>query len=176
MHFYAWKAGLKTGMYYLRSRPATDAIAFTVDPSLIKAANAAKEKIISQADVSAPQVAKRSSVTTEEQAAKHVADLALNKEGVSPQASPLASPKMASRQETKALAAQELYKDTVNPLAAQLAATDINSKVEESKEADAEKDALSNMTPEERRAKREYEEAKLQCSIKNREACEMCSG
>ena len=26
MHFYAWKKGLKTGMYYLRSRPAVNAI------------------------------------------------------------------------------------------------------------------------------------------------------
>uniref|UniRef100_A0AC34FBF3 Ribonucleoside-diphosphate reductase n=1 Tax=Panagrolaimus sp. ES5 TaxID=591445 RepID=A0AC34FBF3_9BILA len=31
MHFYAWKKGLKTGMYYLRSRPAVDAVQFTVD-------------------------------------------------------------------------------------------------------------------------------------------------
>jgi len=31
MHFYAWKKGLKTGMYYLRTRPAADAIKFTVD-------------------------------------------------------------------------------------------------------------------------------------------------
>ncbi|KNE59053.1 ribonucleoside-diphosphate reductase large subunit [Allomyces macrogynus ATCC 38327] len=31
MHFYGWKKGLKTGMYYLRSRPAADAIKFTVD-------------------------------------------------------------------------------------------------------------------------------------------------
>ena len=31
MHFYGWKNGLKTGMYYLRSRPAVDAIKFTVD-------------------------------------------------------------------------------------------------------------------------------------------------
>jgi len=31
MHFYAWKLGLKTGMYYLRSKAATDAIKFTVD-------------------------------------------------------------------------------------------------------------------------------------------------
>ena len=31
MHFYAWKAGLKTGMYYLRTRPAASAIQFTVD-------------------------------------------------------------------------------------------------------------------------------------------------
>ncbi len=33
MHFYAWKKGLKTGMYYLRTKPAAKAIQFTVDPS-----------------------------------------------------------------------------------------------------------------------------------------------
>ena len=31
MHFYAWEKGLKTGMYYLRTKPATQAIKFTVD-------------------------------------------------------------------------------------------------------------------------------------------------
>lgn len=31
MHFYAWKLGLKTGMYYLRTKPAANAIQFTVD-------------------------------------------------------------------------------------------------------------------------------------------------
>ena len=31
MHFYAWKKGLKTGMYYLRTRPAVNAIQYTVD-------------------------------------------------------------------------------------------------------------------------------------------------
>ena len=30
MHFYGWKKGLKTGMYYLRSKPRTDAISFTI--------------------------------------------------------------------------------------------------------------------------------------------------
>jgi ribonucleoside-diphosphate reductase alpha chain len=33
MHFYAWEKGLKTGMYYLRTKAATDAIQFTVDKS-----------------------------------------------------------------------------------------------------------------------------------------------
>ncbi len=36
MHFHAWKKGLKTGMYYLRSKAATDAIKFTVDKEMIK--------------------------------------------------------------------------------------------------------------------------------------------
>lgn len=31
MHFYAWKKGLKTGMYYLRTKAAADAIKFTVE-------------------------------------------------------------------------------------------------------------------------------------------------
>ena len=38
MHFYAWKKGLKTGMYYLRTKSAADAIKFTVDQSFMKQA------------------------------------------------------------------------------------------------------------------------------------------
>ena len=33
MHFYGWKQGLKTGMYYLRTKAAADAIQFTVEAS-----------------------------------------------------------------------------------------------------------------------------------------------
>lgn len=33
IHFFGWKAGLKTGMYYLRTKPAVNAIQFTVDKS-----------------------------------------------------------------------------------------------------------------------------------------------
>lgn len=33
MHFYAWKSGLKTGMYYLRTKSAVDAIKFTLKTS-----------------------------------------------------------------------------------------------------------------------------------------------
>jgi ribonucleoside-diphosphate reductase alpha subunit len=38
MHFYAWKQGLKTGIYYLRTRAPVMAQKFTVDPELQKAA------------------------------------------------------------------------------------------------------------------------------------------
>ena len=37
MHFYAWQKGLKTGMYYLRSRPAADPIKFTLSAKHQKA-------------------------------------------------------------------------------------------------------------------------------------------
>ena len=36
MHFYSWKKGLKTGIYYLRTRPVAKAQQFTIDPSMKK--------------------------------------------------------------------------------------------------------------------------------------------
>lgn len=42
MHFYGWKKGLKTGMYYLRTKAATDAIKFTVDKSVTAEPTAAQ--------------------------------------------------------------------------------------------------------------------------------------
>lgn len=42
MHFYAWRKGLKTGMYYLRSTAAADAIKFTLDKSAIQEPAAAE--------------------------------------------------------------------------------------------------------------------------------------
>jgi ribonucleotide reductase alpha subunit len=51
MHFYAWKKGLKTGMYYLRTRPAADAIKFTVDA---QALNKHSQTIATEATSSPP--------------------------------------------------------------------------------------------------------------------------
>merc|ERR1712168_340888 len=45
MHFYGWKMGLKTGMYYLRTKPAANAIQFTLDKSKIKLASATAPKV-----------------------------------------------------------------------------------------------------------------------------------
>merc|ERR1740138_1818128 len=39
MHFYGWQLGLKTGMYYLRTKAAADAIKFTVEVDKMKRAN-----------------------------------------------------------------------------------------------------------------------------------------
>lgn len=46
MHFYGWKLGLKTGMYYLRTKPAVNAIQFTVDKTRLvdKVASPVKEQ------------------------------------------------------------------------------------------------------------------------------------
>ena len=47
MHFYGWRKGLKTGMYYLRTKAAADAIQFTVEQ---KAADETVEGLASRAD------------------------------------------------------------------------------------------------------------------------------
>jgi ribonucleoside-diphosphate reductase subunit M1 len=47
LHFHAWRRGLKTGMYYLRTRAAADAIKFTVDATALKEAN--KENVAAAA-------------------------------------------------------------------------------------------------------------------------------
>ncbi|XP_051902944.1 ribonucleoside-diphosphate reductase large subunit [Hippocampus zosterae] len=42
MHFYGWKLGLKTGMYYLRTKPAANPIQFTLNKEKLKEAQATK--------------------------------------------------------------------------------------------------------------------------------------
>lgn len=51
MHFYAWKKGLKTGMYYLRTKAAADAIKFTVE----KQANVALEPVVNKDTIKVTQ-------------------------------------------------------------------------------------------------------------------------
>lgn len=71
MHFYAWRNGLKTGMYYLRSRPAVDAIKFTLNvEELLKATDGNDTdsvlKILSKApeQEATPEEVKRSDSST----------------------------------------------------------------------------------------------------------------
>ena len=50
MHFYAWKSGLKTGMYYLRTKSAVDAIKFTLDNKATEKAPSTKAETFLAAD------------------------------------------------------------------------------------------------------------------------------
>merc|ERR1712176_1247380 len=43
MHFHGWGLGLKTGIYYLRTKAAADAIKFTVDVDKVKNASTASQ-------------------------------------------------------------------------------------------------------------------------------------
>lgn len=51
MHFYGWERGLKTGMYYLRTKAATDAIKFTIDKTAIQQEPEVKSMEQAQAEV-----------------------------------------------------------------------------------------------------------------------------
>merc|ERR1739847_85250 len=57
MHFHGWQRGLKTGMYYLRTKAAVDAIKFTVD------VNTAKRGSMSEGDAKAKAAAEAAKVT-----------------------------------------------------------------------------------------------------------------
>jgi ribonucleoside-diphosphate reductase alpha chain len=63
MHFYGWKKGLKTGMYYLRTKAARDAIKFTVK----------KEEVVNEVSTTIPSqvaVAQPELVTAEQRQAE----------------------------------------------------------------------------------------------------------
>jgi ribonucleoside-diphosphate reductase subunit M1 len=65
MHFYGWEKGLKTGQYYLRSRPARDAIKFTVNmEALIQAAEEKDATKILEALEKVDKIEKEDSKTT----------------------------------------------------------------------------------------------------------------
>merc|ERR1712118_292776 len=63
MHFHAWQLGLKTGMYYLRTKAAVDAIKFTVEVDKVKRASvqqsgeaaAAEQKAINELKAAEPK-------------------------------------------------------------------------------------------------------------------------
>jgi ribonucleoside-diphosphate reductase alpha chain len=52
MHFHAWRKGLKTGMYYLRTKAARDAIKFTLDKAAAQGNPTAKSAEEQQAEIS----------------------------------------------------------------------------------------------------------------------------
>ena len=69
MHFYAWKSGLKTGMYYLRTKSAVDAIKFTLNVAKTKVsepATAATVTAVSPAPVAQPQATAVEPLTPQE--------------------------------------------------------------------------------------------------------------
>ncbi|KAI5481808.1 ribonucleoside-diphosphate reductase subunit M1 [Pseudohyphozyma bogoriensis] len=152
MHFYGWKKGLKTGMYYLRTRAAQGAVKVTVDQATI-----AKAKADSKAG---------KAITPAPAAPLGIRDVtnSLARVAVStPAAAPAPAPKRASIVTPTPVSAA--------PLAASASSTSLANAA-----ANAENDG--EITYEEavkRREARELEEAKLICSLENKDACVMCS-
>ena len=64
MHFYAWKSGLKTGMYYLRTKSAVDAIKFTLkndkkeqpEPAMAEATTVSASKAVNEKPLTAKEL------------------------------------------------------------------------------------------------------------------------
>jgi len=54
IHMYSWKQGLKTGIYYLRTKPAVNAVKVTLPPSVPYSSSAAPHKATSELDVKPP--------------------------------------------------------------------------------------------------------------------------
>jgi ribonucleoside-diphosphate reductase alpha chain len=72
LHFHAWKSGLKTGMYYLRTKAATDAIKFTLDKS--KLSEPAAAEVMQEPVLTAPTT---TGPVAKEMAAQRVATMSV---------------------------------------------------------------------------------------------------
>lgn len=59
MHFYGWHKGLKTGMYYLRTKPAARPIQFTVDKSKLIVKTSPNKKILNEENFDEIEVNKK---------------------------------------------------------------------------------------------------------------------
>jgi len=147
MHFYGWKKGLKTGMYYLRTRPAAQAIQFTVDASYLN--NAKKAQQEAKTPKKAQQVpAPASSISPSLIVAK------------------VSTPTpITPASDTPPTSAMTTASDTT------VSTTPMDDATSGGKEVDPEyAEALR------RQKEKDLEQEKLMCSLENKEACVMCSG
>ena len=177
MHFYGWKKGLKTGMYYLRTRPAAQAIQFTVDQSLLKEAK--KQNAMAGSA--------RAAVT----AAAVATPVRNGASGIlpTPASSLTNSPAIPSSAPTPAIKQEPVSPVPLKFLSSSPSAVSVSTPVSSSSETVVGTGAIfldktqkaAEADPEfaaalERQRERQLEDEKLQCSLENKEACLMCSG
>ena len=178
MHFYGWKRGLKTGMYYLRTRPAAQAIQFTLDHSLVAQVKQQKEEQEAQPSPKIAPVAGPITSTTNPKSTR-----------------PLVVHEVATKSVTVPSTATAAEVESVASASTPATATSNGSPSSTPSylltPAESHDDALAGLDEVQRRAAendpeyaaallrkkaRELEEAKLACSLENKEACVMCSG
>lgn len=172
MHFYGWKKGLKTGMYYLRTRPAAQAIQFTVDQSLLKEAKK-QNAMAGTARAAAAAAAPATPLKSIAQGG-----------GILTPASSLAPSPSNSPAIPSSASTQSIKEEPVSPVPLKFLASS-PSTLSTSSSGTVVKDdqvrAAAEADPEfaaalERQRARKLEDEKLQCSLENKEACLMCSG
>lgn len=183
MHFYGWKKGLKTGMYYLRTRPAQAAIQFTVDQSLLKTP-APSAKVTPKAPVAAPPVPSPEPVAS----ARSISSTSLP--------SPVLTSASSSKDLPSESPAPKVVESEASPITPSTSADSTTStaglttassstsvastpSLEPAREKTAQEIAAEKdpdfATALERQRQRKLEEEKLYCSLENKEACLMCS-
>jgi ribonucleoside-diphosphate reductase subunit M1 len=159
MHFYGWKKGLKTGMYYLRTRPAAQAIQFTVDQNVLKDAKTQQTKAT---DIRKTEIVtgKGTGIPTPTSSSSS-----------SPVRSAVTSNKPSTNNSASVIIKQEPATPSLRfsppPTPAATSAEQAGKPAEPNPEFAA---------AVQRQKERELQEAKLLCSIENKEACLMCSG
>ncbi|KAF9029927.1 ribonucleotide reductase alpha subunit [Hymenopellis radicata] len=158
MHFYGWKKGLKTGMYYLRTRPAAQAIQFTVDQSLLKQANPKKVQRSTPAPVVAPVMSTPVKLAPLSNGIPTPASSS-SSSPVRPASTSTSSETVSSSSSSETLASAAEEDPELAKIMAEIAVEDPEYAA-----------ALR------RQKQREYEAEKLACSLENKEACVMCSG
>ena len=153
MHFYGWKKGLKTGMYYLRTRPAAQAIQFTVDQTMLKESQRLREL-------------KASGMPTKSRSGFSGFPSPTSTASSSP---PPATPSKEEPMitDTPAIVNLVTIAEPVLPVHEDMS---LDERTRKAAEADPEFAAALQ-----RQRERELEQAKLMCSIENKEACLMCS-
>uniref|UniRef100_A0A8H7XPM7 Ribonucleoside-diphosphate reductase n=1 Tax=Psilocybe cubensis TaxID=181762 RepID=A0A8H7XPM7_PSICU len=186
MHFYGWKKGLKTGMYYLRTRPAAQAIQFTVDQSLLKVAKTQTSDASAQraaASTTGRPAIRSTGIPTPTSSPSPSRSLAtpppvIKQEPVTPSPlkfdpTPAPLPSVSAPAITPSSSTEST--DTVvaedDNIAISLSALSLDETQRKAAEADPEYAAALI-----RKYQRDLEDAKLQCSLENKEACLMCSG
>ncbi|RKP01419.1 hypothetical protein CXG81DRAFT_25913 [Caulochytrium protostelioides] len=175
MHFYGWKKGLKTGMYYLRTKPAADAIKFTVDVESLKTPAAPKLPAALGPAAITPVLGSAAASTTSSSAATVLpsqapvagAGAAIASDLVGAMAD-LAVSSSASTTTTTSSAASPM--PTRSALAAKTADT-ADAANADADDGDIVLDAAHMPTQEERDARNM---AAMVCSLENRDECLMC--
>ncbi|KAK7202679.1 alpha subunit of ribonucleotide reductase [Myxozyma melibiosi] len=178
MHFYGWKKGLKTGMYYLRTMAASAPIQFTVDQEALQTVDTNRARTSGmglQRKMYKQTVGRASDV--KRMLYKDTMDtsggVVVLEDGEKPIAAGAAA--AAASPSPEPISATEEKRSTGGGLLARRRAMEAEAEEKRRKEEEAvrKKRANEEMTEEEVDI---YNDKVLQCSIENREACEMCSG
>ncbi|CUS23283.1 LAQU0S09e01310g1_1 [Lachancea quebecensis] len=156
MHFYGWKKGLKTGMYYLRTQAASAAIQFTIDKSV---ASTAGDKAADIENLHRPLYVPRK-MDFSEGAAKDKGMEALRE---TRESSPSPSVDSSLANSVASLKIEEAKPVTPPAAAAETV-------------AEAKPEAKSEATQPENEEFDIYNSKVIACAIDNPGACEMCSG